>query len=196
MNEQNKRRSERSWLAISLTRADSGDRLMVDESFSYTLTVANLGPDSATEVRLRQRFPETLATSVVTLPGVSIGGGGEGLALHPATGELWALLRLRDWSSTTDLVTVDPATGLAHRVGTTGDDFISLAFDWNGTLYAVTGSYAGTPESLVTLSQTDASLFALTTSGNLTPLGSLDHRSKGLAFVGLDLAGSNTRSNR
>ena len=35
------------------------------------------------------------------------------------------------------------------------------------------------------LATTDRNLFALTTGGNLTRLGSLDHRSKGLAVVDL-----------
>ncbi|MCP4655721.1 MAG: DUF11 domain-containing protein, partial [bacterium] len=211
----------------------------------------------------------TAATFTITLEGETVVGG-NGLATDPLTGELWALLRLQGRSGR-ELVTLDPATGAATRVGDTLDRFAGLAFDSDGTLYGVTGRGADTPEALFILSQSDAtstwvlsladgsggeaiafgpadgllyhasgelafraidlsettvttiadcnapspapaltylggntllladrgsSLFALTTSGSLTQLGSLDHRSKGLALVGLDLAALASRAPR
>ncbi|MCP4548419.1 MAG: hypothetical protein GY835_18325, partial [bacterium] len=203
----------------------------------------------------------TQAVVSITLEGETVHGG-NGLAADPVTGELWALLRIegRGWR---ELVTINPSTGAARRVGNTGDRFAGLAFDSDGTLYGVTGFGAATPEALFILSRTDATstwvlsladgsggeaiafdpadgllyhasggltfqsidlsepastsiaacsrpspaaaltylggntllladsysrLFVLTTRGSLTRLGSLDHRSKGLAFVELDLA--------
>ncbi len=226
----------------------------------------SIGADSD---RLRIIDPSdgtTAATFTITLEGETVVGG-NGLATDPLTGELWALLRLEGQSGR-ELVTLDPATGVATRVGDTLDRFAGLAFDSDGTLYGVTGRGATTPEALFILSPSDAtstwvlsladgsggeaiafdpadgllyhasgelafraidlsettvttiadcnapspaaaltylggntllladkdsSLFALTTSGNLTPLGSLDHRSKGLAFVELDLAAPASR---
>ncbi len=96
----------------------------------------------------------TLDSTTLTLPGEIIEGS-NGLATHPTTGVLWALLRLANQSGR-ELVTLNPATGVATPIGNTGDLFASLAFDDGGTLYGVTGRGASTPESLFVLSQSDA----------------------------------------
>ncbi len=90
----------------------------------------------------------TLASRDVTLAGETVYGG-EGLAVHPATGELWALLGLAGQVGR-ELVTLDPATGVATSVGDTGHRFTGLAFDAGGTLYGITSG------ALHVLSQTDA----------------------------------------
>src|SRR5262249_8465041 len=77
-----------------------------------------------------------------------------GLATHPITGQLFALLKLNE--QTRELVTINPATGVASSVGNTGDRFAGLAFNSNGTLYAVIGDKKDSveglpPETLFTL---------------------------------------------
>ncbi len=138
----------------------------------------------------------TLASSILTLTGDSIQGG-NGLATDPATGELWALLRLAGQEGR-ELVTVDPASGVATRIGDTGDRFAGLAFDGSGTLYGVTGQGAATPESLFVLSRTDAtpSLVLSLADGRggeaiaFHPAdGLLYHASGGLTFESIDLSG-------
>jgi len=82
--------------------------------------------------------------------------GGSGLARHPQTGTLFALLKL-EGTSFRRLVTLDEWTGVATDVGDTGNRFAGMAFASDGTLYAVTGDGGGVPESLFTLSTFDAS---------------------------------------
>lgn len=82
--------------------------------------------------------------------------GANGLAAHPNTGDLWALLKIPGGAGRA-LGTVDPNTGNVDVVGFTGDSFAGIAFDNGGTLYGVTGDGADTPSSLFTLSLTDAS---------------------------------------
>jgi hypothetical protein len=82
--------------------------------------------------------------------------GGNGLARHPQTGTLFALLKL-EGTSFRRLVTLDEWTGVATDVGDTGNRFAGMAFASDGTLYAVTGDGGGVPESLFTLSTVDAS---------------------------------------
>ena len=82
--------------------------------------------------------------------------GGSGLARHPETETLFALLKL-EGTSFRRLVTLDEWTGVATDVGDTGNRFAGMAFASDGTLYAVTGDGGGVPESLFTLSTVDAS---------------------------------------
>src|SRR5262245_52331652 len=63
----------------------------------------------------------TLSSVPITLSGQSVLAG-LGLARHPATGELWALLRLVGQAGR-QLVKIDPATGIATTVGNTGGAF-------------------------------------------------------------------------
>jgi hypothetical protein len=64
------------------------------------------------------------------------------------------------------LVTVSPFTGLAASIGNTGDSFADLAFDLSGKLYAVTGDGATVPETLFTLSTTNAMPTLVVALGN------------------------------
>src|SRR5439155_12783760 len=76
-----------------------------------------------------------------------------------------ALLRLQGQSGR-QLVKIDSGTGVATSIGNTGDNFAGLAFDSNGTLYGVTGDGATVPETLYTLSTSDASKTLVCTLGN------------------------------
>jgi hypothetical protein len=82
--------------------------------------------------------------------------GATGIARHPDTGTLFAMLKL-EGISFRHLVTLDEWTGVATSVGSTGNKFAGLAFASDGTLYAVTGDGGGIPESLFTLSTVDGS---------------------------------------
>ena len=86
---------------------------------------------------------------------------GTGLATHPVTGQLFALLTLTGQPGR-QLVTINHATGVATSIGNTGDQFAALAFNSSGTLFAVVGDKknaagGGLPsETLFTLNTSNA----------------------------------------
>jgi hypothetical protein len=80
--------------------------------------------------------------------------GATGLAREPVTGTLYAMLKL-EGTSFRSLVTLDERTGIATLIGDTGNRFSAITFASDGTLYAVSGDGAGTPESLFILSTVD-----------------------------------------
>ena len=94
-------------------------------------------------------------TVAITLQGEVVIGA-TGLARHPQTGTLFALLKL-EGTSFRRLVRLDEWTGVATSVGDTGNRFAGIAFASDGTLYAVTGDGGGVPESLFTISTVDGS---------------------------------------
>ena len=104
----------------------------------------------------------TLDTIAIQLPSKAVYGG-NGLAVDPSTGELYAIVRFDSESGTRDLVRLDPATGIATSIGDTGDRFSAIAFDSSGTLYGMTGYGGITAETLFSLSTTDATLTFLKT---------------------------------
>ncbi len=92
---------------------------------------------------------------------------GNGLAVDPTTDTLWALLEIDcEDCEGRQLVTIDPATGLATIIGDTGDNFAGIAFDSAGNLFGVTGDGADVGETLFTLSKTDGSATELCELGN------------------------------
>jgi hypothetical protein len=107
----------------------------------------------------------TISEVTITLQGQTVLWG-NGLARHPLTGKLFALLTLDNGSgqprSARELVTINPSTGAATSIGNTGRNFAGLAFVSDGTLYGVTGDGSGggqgsppaNPESLFTLNTT------------------------------------------
>src|SRR5262245_46635934 len=102
----------------------------------------------------------TISLQYIRLPPGTYGGYTTGLAVHPATGEFFALV-MRPTSPTGPicqhlLAKIDPGTGAATILGNTGDCFASLAFHSNGTLYGVTNSEGSVPPSLFTLDTTSA----------------------------------------
>jgi hypothetical protein len=94
------------------------------------------------------------ASVTITLAGRTVVGG-TGLARHPQSGVLYALLKISG-SSFRRLVTLDEHTGVATDIGDTGHRFAGIAFASNGTLYAVEGDGGGVPEALFTLNTTNA----------------------------------------
>ncbi len=95
---------------------------------------------SPRDTKLRTLDPAsgvTLASKTIQLSGTGTVGGGNALATHPLTGELFAIL----FDSTIRkriLATVDPATGIAEeRALTSGAPGVSaLAFDSTGRLFS------------------------------------------------------------
>jgi hypothetical protein len=102
---------------------------------------------------------DTISSVPITLAG-NIVLRGNGLATHPVTGKLFALLTLVGQPGR-QLVTINPATGVATSMGNTGDQFAGLAFNSSGVLFAVIGdkktpSGALPPETLFTLNTSNA----------------------------------------
>jgi hypothetical protein len=94
-----------------------------------------------------------LTNTTITLTNEKTVTAGNGLAQNPQTGQLFAILTVSGVIGRV-LATVNPATGVATELGSTGDSFAGITFATNGTLYGVTGSGATTPSTLYTLSTT------------------------------------------
>ena len=102
----------------------------------------------------------TISSVPITLAGRGVSFG-NGLATHPVTGQLFALLKL-DGQTGRQLATINPTTGVATSIGDTGDQFAGLAFNSSGTLFAVVGDKKNSaggglpPETLFTLNTSNA----------------------------------------
>jgi beta-lactam-binding protein with PASTA domain len=106
----------------------------------YSVEELTLG-SSGTPPNLYIVNPETGAT-LTTIPlSLSTGEsllGGRGLATEPGTNQLWALLIvLGETNNARRLVTINPLTGLATQIAKIPGNFVDLAFDAAGTLYAI-----------------------------------------------------------
>lgn len=99
----------------------------------------------------------TISSVAITLTGKGVTFA-NGLATHPVTGELFALLKL-DGQTGRQLVTINPFTGVATSIGDTGDQFAGLAFNSSGTLFSVIGDKKNQPGGLL-----PETLFTLNTS--------------------------------
>jgi hypothetical protein len=97
----------------------------------------------------------TISSVAITLAGRGVAFA-NGLATHPVSGQLFALLKL-DGQTGRQLVTINPYTGVATSIGDTGDQFAGLAFNSSGALFSVIGdkkNQAGgglAPETLFSL---------------------------------------------
>ncbi len=125
-------------------------------------------------LNLKTLDPETgdvLSNVPIRLPGTHwVVTGGRGLATHPVTGELWALLLVylqspdsQDVEKNGDdtlwlLARLDEETGIASPVGFLEGRWAGIAFTSDGELFGVTGSSQENewPDSLYHLSQDDA----------------------------------------
>ena len=101
------------------------------------LTLASPG----TPPNLYTLNPTTGATRTTIPLALSTGEGlegGRGLATHPGTNQLWALLIVPGEVNTfTRLVTLNPLTGLATHIAKIPGHLVDIAFDAEGTLYAI-----------------------------------------------------------
>lgn len=153
----------------------SGVGLRVVLLLLWSGVVAGGGTASAGDLLLSvspgggQRPPDPLLRKVDSADGSTVSGesvsitlagytviGGSGLARHPDSQILFALVKVEN-SSFRRLVTLDEETGIATDIGDTGNRFAGMAFASDGTLYAVTGDGGGVPETLFTLSTLDGS---------------------------------------
>jgi hypothetical protein len=106
----------------------------------------------------------TISSVAMTNPDGAVLGA-NGLATHPVTGQLYAVLQIQGLGRT--LVTVIPLTGVTASVGVLVQSVAGLAFDGAGTLYGVTGNGdPASPETLYTVSTADASMTLFLTLGN------------------------------
>ena len=108
----------------------------------YSVEELTLAQQSGARPNLYRLNPETGAT-LATIPlslstGESIEGG-RGLATEPGTGLLWGLLVVTsEVNSARRLVTINPRTGVATQKAKLLGNFMDLAFDAAGILYAIT----------------------------------------------------------
>ena len=114
---------------------------------------------------------DTLSSVAITISG-DVVRKATGLAVNPQNGDFFALLSLESAGgdialpAPRTLAILNPGTGVATFIGSTGDAFADIAFALDGTLYAVTGDGAAVPETLYTLSTTDGSAMFVDTLGN------------------------------
>jgi hypothetical protein len=110
----------------------------------------------------------TNGSIAITLAGKTVTGA-TGLAQDPTTCLLWAILKVSGQSGR-ELVTLNPATGVATSVGNTGLGTIggcaAITFATDGTLYGVTGTGAIPSETLFTLDKTNATPTLVVGLGN------------------------------
>lgn len=97
----------------------------------------------------------TLRSVTIDIPGELIRHV-NGLATHPFTGELWAVVEVSGFIDR-DLYIIDPSNGATTHIGNLGDNYAGLAFDENGTLFGVTGDGGSPGEEFYILDQSDAS---------------------------------------
>src|ERR1043165_3712002 len=88
---------------------------------------------------VRDRVGPTLAGFTIT--------GMNGLATDPTTGVHYIILKVSGVSGRV-LATVNVRTGVCTQIGNLGDNFATLAFNENGSLFGVTGDGASTPETM------------------------------------------------
>ncbi len=96
-----------------------------------------------------------ISATSLDLPGKVVLGGA-GLAFHPGTSQLYALLDI-ELQAFPELVTIDIGSGTATSIGVVSDQFTGISFSEDGTLYGVTSDDATVPEALYELNTTDAS---------------------------------------
>jgi beta-lactam-binding protein with PASTA domain len=108
----------------------------------YSVEELSLSPQSGASPNLYRLNPESGATLAKIPLSLSTGEsleGGRGLATEPGTNQLWGLLVVTsEVNSARRLVTINPTTGLATQKAKLFGNFMDLAFDAAGTLYAIT----------------------------------------------------------
>lgn len=109
----------------------------------------------------------TSSSVTITLPATpgAIVEGGNGLAVHPISGELYAILKITGIAGRR-LCILDPVSGEAADLGNMGGGFAGIAFDCEGNLLAVSGDGAPVPESLFSVDLSDASTTLICSLGN------------------------------
>lgn len=148
-----RRRRSRLWIPCLLLSMAS-----LPVSAEFLLTVSPGGGQRPADPLLRtidSSNGATLRSVSMVMTGFTVVGG-SGLARHPETGTLYALLKV-EGSSFRRLAILLEESGVAIDLGDTGRRFAGMAFGADGTLYAVTGDGSGIAETLFTLDLEDAS---------------------------------------
>jgi len=115
--------------------------------------------------RLIDLNSSTIINSIpITIPGDSVVQG-IALALHPLSGEVYALLSLNGQTGR-ELVTINTVTGVATKIGNTGDSFAAITFTSSGFLYGVTGDGAMIGERLYAIDASTAATTLVMALGN------------------------------
>uniref|UniRef100_UPI0031402C39 PASTA domain-containing protein n=1 Tax=uncultured Nitrospira sp. TaxID=157176 RepID=UPI0031402C39 len=108
----------------------------------YSVEELSLSPRPGTSPNLYRLNPESGASLAKIPLSLSTGEsveGGRGLATEPGTNLLWGLLVVTsEVNSTRRLVTINTTTGVATQKAKLFGNFMDLAFDAAGTLYAIT----------------------------------------------------------
>ncbi|GJL57656.1 MAG: hypothetical protein NPIRA03_05130 [Nitrospirales bacterium] len=108
----------------------------------YSVEELTLAKSAGTPPNLYRLNPSTGATLATIRLSLSTGEsleGGRGLATEPGTNQLWGLLVVTSEVNTIRrLVTINPTTGVATQKAKLFGNFMDLAFDAAGTLYAIT----------------------------------------------------------
>jgi hypothetical protein len=105
----------------------------------------------------------TISNAVqVTLPGFTVLNS-LSLAYRPTNGSLYAVIEV---SNGRHLVTINPTTGVSTDVGVLSQKISSISFKADGTLIGVSGDGAVIPETLFSISTTNAALTQLFALGN------------------------------
>ncbi|MCF8450983.1 MAG: T9SS type A sorting domain-containing protein [Taibaiella sp.] len=112
---------------------------------------------NVTDYQIVKRLAPSLSGFTIT--------GINGIATHPATGEDYCILKLSGVTGRV-LAKINIQTGVCTQIGNLGDNFSSLAFNANGTLFGVTGDGASVPETMYRINLTDASKTLFRTLGN------------------------------
>jgi len=130
----------------------------------------------------------TISSVPITLEGKTVNGG-QGAAIDPTTGTLWAIVKTcsndddKCISNVADggckfcsreLVTIIPASGDATSIGVLGDKYAGLEFKSDGTLLGLTGDGAKDSTRINELSKTDASVVSFVCDLNTSDISGAD----------------------
>ncbi len=102
-----------------------------------------------------------LDLSELGAPGVTITGS-NGIAREPLTGTLYIIYKVADQVGRS-LGTLNPASGAIARIGNTGENVSSIAFDGTGNLFGSTGDGGTLSEVFVAIDKSTAAITMLTT---------------------------------
>jgi hypothetical protein len=163
---------------FTLLDPSTGDCAMYGGTFSLSNGFKGIAFNGQGEIRALSPFDTAvssidLTTGVDSPTGASLtyaGGnifGCNGLARHPTSGVFYAVVAEDSGNfAGRPLVTVNMGTGVCTVVGDTSDFVAGLTFTPDGTLYAVTGDGAGTPETLWTVNIATGAMTNILTLGN------------------------------
>lgn len=149
-----------SFLAVNQAHAQAATRTstVFVAGGANSPDVDSLWTMNAADYSIVKRLSPSLSGFTIT--------GINGIATKPGTNTHYAIIKVQGGGNNRRLATINTQTGVCTLVGELGDNFSSLAFNANGTLYGVTGDGASVPSTLYRISLTDASKTPVRTLGN------------------------------